>query len=128
MKLRSTYTGLASGFLVGSSLLVGVISSTSQPQADLLIYIGLIAGFVLSVTSLLGFFGIALRRMFLKSRLDPRHISTAIRQALEVAVLLLVLASLWFLTGLSWWEAVLLIMATIFAEMTIMFRRTNEAR
>lgn len=55
MKLRSTYTGLASGFLVGSSLLVGVISSTSQPQADLLIYIGLIAGFVLSVTSLLGF-------------------------------------------------------------------------
>ncbi|MCA9388362.1 hypothetical protein KC644_01205 [Candidatus Berkelbacteria bacterium] len=125
MRLGSVYTGLASGFLIGSSLLIGIITSTPQAQADNLIYIGLIAGFVLATASLLSFFGLAIRKSITGANLTSYQLANAIRQGLEVAVLLVVLASLWFLTGLSWWEVILLVLAMLFAELAIMFKRSN---
>jgi len=123
--VKSLYSWLASGILIGGCLTLGVLATVPQSEADLFVYLGLSVGVLFLVSSFIAFLGLAIRR-WLKNVLDTRTIRQALRQGIEVGILLVAGGWLWVLTGLSWWEAALLFLAVGFAELAFVFRRSHE--
>lgn len=107
---------LASGLFLGSFVVLYVLMLVPQEQADALTNIGLFAGLVLVFASLATFIGIQIRRLFKKRKLTNPESTNAVRQGLEIALLVTSNIFLLGFNGLSWWELGLLIAAVIFAE------------
>ncbi len=123
---RPMYAWLASGILLGGGLVLGILATVPQTEADTFVYLGLSLGLLLAIASLAAFLGIEIRRLARVS-LEVRVVRQAVRQGIEIGFLLVVGSWLWVLTGLSWWEGLLLFLALAFAELAIALRRPHEA-
>ena len=124
---QTTPQWLASGLFLGSVLTLSVLMFIPEPEADSLTYLGLAAGLVLAIASLLSFFGIQVRKHLAKGTLTHTAVRHSLRQGVEGAVLLVGGAFLWALTGLTWWEAGLLLATVIFAEIALTAKKNPFA-
>lgn len=123
MTTRSYYQWFASGLFLGSVLVLGIVMTTPQPRADSLTYIGLIAGLLLAISSFCAFLGLEIRRLLSKGKLSQPAAIQALRQGIEVAVLLVASAGLAAINSLGWWEGGLLAASIVFAELALSLRR-----
>lgn len=119
---------LASGLFLGSVLSLSVLMFIPQPEADVLTYLGLGAGFVLAIASFLAFLGMQLRKRLHGGTLEHAAVTHSLRQGIEAAVLLVGGAFLWALTGLTWWEAGLLVATVVFAEIALTAKKNPFAK
>ncbi|MBI4185754.1 hypothetical protein HY524_01755 [Candidatus Berkelbacteria bacterium] len=129
----SAHTGpqgwLASGLLFGSLMVLFVLTTIPQPQADPLAYLGLASGLLLSLAALATFTGIQVRRLIHRRPLDQAAYQHASRQGVEIAVVTVGSLYLRGLTGVSWWEVSLLAAAVSTGELALaMRRRPTEER
>lgn len=116
------YQMFASGLFFGSLLTLGILMTIPQEDADYMTYLGLASGITLIIVSFFSFMGIAIRRLF-RAKISQDTIKTAIRQSIELLIVGGIIFSLHMLEVLSWWGAILLIIATISIEFTLVAKK-----
>lgn len=119
---------LASGLFLGSVLALSVLMFIPQPEADALTYLGLAAGLLLAITSFATFLNLQLRKRLAGGALEQSATTHAVRQGVELGVLVVGGAFLWAFTGMSWWEGGLLVAAVVFAEIALSFKKNPFAK
>ncbi|MBI4023233.1 hypothetical protein HY375_03665 [Candidatus Berkelbacteria bacterium] len=126
---QRVYSWLTSGFFLGAALVLAILTTTPEPQAELTDYVGVGAGLVLAVTSLGSVLGLEVRQ-WRDNGFRGTHVGPAVRQALELASLVVGVLFLAGYSSLTWWSALLLAATLIFAELALSLQRvrTPEAR
>ncbi len=128
MRSNPSHSWLASGLLLGSTVVLYVLMLIPQSEADRLTYVGLFGGLVLALASLATFGGLQIRRAAARRSLTTTEVGSAHRQGIEVAVLATSCLFLLGFTGLSWWEAGLLVAGVIFAEVAFSLRKNPQGK
>lgn len=124
MTTRIYYQWLASGLLLGSILVLWVLMGIPQPEADALTYLALGVGLLLSLSSFLTFLGLELRGARRTSGSVGSQFGSALRQAVELSLLVILGAGLWAIGSLGPWEGGLLAAAVVFAELALSSQRS----
>ncbi len=119
LKENNPYQMFASGLFFGSLLTLGILMTIPQEDADLMTYLGLIAGFSLMIISFFSFLGIAIRRIIFRKTPPQNFVKASIRQSVELMLVAGGLLTLQLLGVLNLWGAILLIASIVFAEITI---------
>ena len=119
---------LASGLLLGSMLSLAVLMAIPQPQADAVTYLGLGAGLLLAIASLVTFFSLQVQQALTRGALDGTQVEAAVRQGVEIAGLIVGGLFLRAFNGLTWLEVGYLAAALLFAEIALSLRKQSVMR
>lgn len=121
-----THSWLATGFLLGAAMTLGILMFVPKNEADNLAYSALVLGLILAISSLAAFLIIEIRKLIAKGPATEQVINSSLRQGIELSLLIIGFMWLYRYDLLTWWDGVLLFITVALSDAALGFKKSPK--